>query len=84
MAIAWQAVRELVDSLNADPPALLGAAMAHELGHVLLGSQQHSRDGIMSAHLRSSQLALAARGTLLFNDAQAEAIRSEVSRRSIR
>jgi hypothetical protein len=83
-AIAWRAVRDLADSLKADPVPLLGAAIAHELGHVLLGSQQHSRNGIMTANLRSSQLAMAARGTLLFNDAQAEAIRGEVSRRNVR
>jgi len=32
-----------------DLPSLLGYAMAHEIGHVLLGTTGHSPDGIMKA-----------------------------------
>lgn len=83
-AVAWRAIQQLAGSLKIDPVAILGPAIAHELGHLLLGSQQHSRDGIMQARLNSSQLAMAARGELLFNAAQAQAIRDEVRRRSLR
>ena len=34
----------------------LGRALAHELGHYLLGSKQHTRTGLMQAHLRTPQL----------------------------
>ena len=33
----------------ADPVTLLGRAMAHELGHLLLGHPEHSRSGLMRA-----------------------------------
>ena len=83
-AVAWQAVRVLVDSMKLDTVPVLGAAMAHELGHLLLGSQQHSREGVMVAHMGRRQLALAARGALLFSGAQAEAIRREMEQRNAR
>jgi hypothetical protein len=33
-----------------DPGGLLAAAVAHELGHLLLGTPAHSADGLMRAH----------------------------------
>jgi hypothetical protein len=80
-AVSWQAIDRLVDSMEVDAVPVLGAAMAHELGHLLLGSQAHSRDGVMAAHLRTLQLAQAARGELRFSEVQAEAIRAEIRRR---
>jgi len=80
-AVSWQAVRVLVDSMKVDSVPVMGAAIAHELGHLLLGSHQHSRDGVMASRLGRAQLALAARGGLMFNDAQGEAIRREIQRR---
>jgi hypothetical protein len=35
---------------------LIGRALAHEIGHVLLRSRDHSRDGLMRATHRSSDL----------------------------
>jgi len=81
-AVSWQAVRTLADSMELDPAPILGVSIAHELGHVLLGSHSHSRDGVMAAHLRTPQLRMAVRGELLFDDAQAESIRREIRRRT--
>jgi hypothetical protein len=36
-------------SAGVDAPRLLGRAIAHELGHLLLGRTQHSESGIMRA-----------------------------------
>jgi hypothetical protein len=74
-AVSWQSIRRISDILPADRALLLGSAVAHELGHFLLASHAHSHDGIMAAHFGVPQIALAARGELLFNDAQASAIR---------
>jgi hypothetical protein len=81
-AVSWRTVRQLADSMEIDPVPALGAAMAHELGHLLLGSQSHSRDGVMAARLRVQQLAMAGRGELRFDGQQAEAIRREIRRRN--
>ncbi len=58
----------------------LGAAMAHEAGHVLLGGA-HSRLGVMKARLGCEELRRAARGELGFEKAEAQRLRVEVRRR---
>jgi len=56
---------------------VLGAAMAHELGHLLLPPPSHSATGIMSPRLSCHELTLAARGELRFTPDQVRAIRNE-------
>ena len=51
---------------------LLGNVMAHELGHLLLGSNSHSSTGIMRAHWQGEELRRLSRGNLWFTDEQAE------------
>jgi hypothetical protein len=80
-AVSWQAVRHLTDAEEFDPDLVLGAAMAHELGHLLLGSHTHSPDGVMAARLGPLQLKRAARGELRLDDDQAERIRREIRQR---
>jgi hypothetical protein len=58
-----------------------GYAVAHEIGHLLLGSHSHSLVGIMRARWGRKELARAER-ELLFLREQAELIRTEVLRRS--
>lgn len=58
----------------------LGAAMAHEVGHVLLGGG-HSLRGVMRARLGCEELRRAARGELGFEKAEAQRLRVEVRRR---
>jgi hypothetical protein len=57
---------------------VLGHAAAHELGHLLLGSNSHSRSGIMSGRWRSEELKRAAKGDLLFTPDQARVIRDNL------
>jgi hypothetical protein len=52
---------------------ILGAAMAHELGHLLFNSNAHSSDGIMIASFGYKQIVRAIRGELLFTPEQAGA-----------
>ena len=71
-------------ALSVAPSAakILGSALAHEIGHVLLGSQQHSQDGIMKAvWTRADYQYLAAR-QLEFQPREAGVLREEVSRRA--
>jgi len=81
-AVCWPPVRHLADSMEIGPGPVLGAAIAHELGHLLLDSHAHSRDGVMAERLRTPELMMASRGELRFDDKQAEAIRREIRRRT--
>lgn len=65
-AVSWPAVQRAAVQMEADPAVMLGAAMAHEIGHLLLGPE-HSRSGIMSARLGFHEMNLAARGELLLD-----------------
>jgi hypothetical protein len=80
-AMSWPVVRQFADSLKMDPGQVLGAGLAHELGHLLLGSRSHSNAGVMAARLSPTQLVHAARGELGFDDRQAEAIRAAIGQR---
>jgi hypothetical protein len=60
---------------------LLGLAMAHELGHLLLRSAAHSVTGIMRARWTEKGLREDDRGYLRFTPGEAKSMRSEVKRR---
>ena len=45
---------------------LLGRAMAHEIGHLLLGANSHSLNGIMRGHWSVHEFRLNARIDMLF------------------
>jgi hypothetical protein len=63
-------------------PPVLGSAIAHEIGHVLLtGSETHSSAGIMRFRLGASELKEVIAGKLTFTPAQADLIHSEIERR---
>jgi hypothetical protein len=61
---------------------LLGHAIAHELGHLLLNSPTHARYGLMAARWRDTELDRATVGLLQFSPAEASSIRAEALRRS--
>jgi hypothetical protein len=60
---------------------LLGHAIAHEIGHLLLNSSAHSPSGLMRGKWDSKDLRHATRGDLLFTADQAATMRVEVLRR---
>jgi hypothetical protein len=59
---------------------VLGRTIAHELGHLLLGENSHSRNGLMQPRFGPQHLALES-GQFLFNPKQAAHLR-KLSRRS--
>jgi hypothetical protein len=71
--------RAVFGSTNFDD--LLGLAMAHELGHLLLQSARHSVTGIMRARWTEKGLAEDYRGYLRFTSREAQSMRNEVRRR---
>lgn len=59
----------------------LGYVIAHELGHVLLGSDSHSLTGIMAPEFPVQGLLRVPRDAFLFSSAQAEKMRRRASSR---
>jgi hypothetical protein len=56
---------------------VLGHVMAHEVGHLLLGSHSHSAIGIMCSSWHGEQLRMIAMGTLFFTSEQARAMQAK-------
>lgn len=68
---------EVADGRNLRRGILLGSMMAHELGHLLLGVNSHSKKGIMSIPWGPKTLQQADRGRLGFTAQQAAAIQAQ-------
>ena len=68
----------------ASKPRILGHAIAHEIGHVLLNAESHAETGIMRGDWNCRDLEAAALRQLLFSDSQASQIQQEVIRRNQR
>lgn len=64
---------------GANVPRLLGTVMAHELGHLLLGSNAHNFEGIMSPVWKTSVLRRMEMGSLLFTQGEAAAMRGKLA-----
>jgi hypothetical protein len=68
-------------AIPASTAQILGDAIAHEIGHVLLSISTHSKSGIMRGDWDIRVLEDARSGYLLFTPEQAEVLRAEVQRR---
>lgn len=80
--IFFPLVETMAEGGVASPSQILGHATAHEIGHLLLRSNQHSTLGIMRARWNQEDLRSASRGSLLFTAEQSERIRAEVKART--
>jgi hypothetical protein len=60
---------------------ILGGVIAHELGHLLLSTNNHSRMGIMQACWHPDQVLQLMQGNLLFTSAQSKLMRENARRR---
>lgn len=75
-------VAELAGVSRVDVPTLLGRAIAHEIGHLLLGTAAHARDGVMRAVWSPEALRHSTNGDWRFTPDDAEALREAARRRS--
>jgi hypothetical protein len=78
--VFYDRVMELHANWKATLADTLGSVMAHELGHLLLGSNSHSVMGIMRARWQSEELRRLSRGALLFTTEQADRMNERVNR----
>jgi hypothetical protein len=79
--IFYEPTLEVQGSEKGDLGALLGHAAAHELGHLLLGTNSHSVKGLMRGHWEGPELHQIRSGTLFFSDIEARRMRGKISTR---
>jgi hypothetical protein len=70
------------DEREFESSVVLGCAMAHEIGHLLLGSNSHSLTGVMRAQWERKQIRQGLMGGMLFTPAQARLMQAEMQRRN--
>jgi len=80
--VSWFAVRASAAAMEADESVVLGAVMAHELGHILLRTRSHATNGVMVTRLAIHEIQAAGRGELQFLRSEANRIRAEAQRRA--
>ena len=73
--VYFERVSAMVKGRQSLRGVLLGAMMAHELGHLLLGVNSHSKWGLMSGLLGPRDLAAADRGVLGFSKRESRKLR---------
>lgn len=76
------AIQNLAIIWGTDTADVLGLAMAHEIGHLLLRTGNHSTTGMMEPRYLQKDLASAERGSLLFSQKESKAMQDEVRRRT--
>jgi hypothetical protein len=64
----------------ADVKDIMGAVMAHEIGHLLLHSNSHSSAGVMSADFRQTDLIRASQRQLIFAPEERDTIQRNLNR----
>ena len=74
-------VSAIADGRKYRRSVVLGAIMAHELGHLLLGANSHSARGLMALPWGPRLLTAADQGTLGFSKGEAARIRQDVELR---
>ncbi|HXH86715.1 MAG TPA: hypothetical protein VNI35_07795, partial [Nitrospira sp.] len=79
--VFYDRVGELARFRIADRGLILGTAMAHEIGHLLLGLRPHAPSGIMGGKWQRKELGLVAQGHLLFTAEESRQMRNAVRTR---
>jgi hypothetical protein len=76
--VFYDKVKEASGRTQLSSPQILGHVMAHELGHLLLGANSHSRSGLMRARWSRAELLAADLGGLNFTDEERARIRNSM------
>jgi hypothetical protein len=75
-------VQGLARQVDSDVGKLLGRAMAHEIGHLLLGTSKHSSFGLMRSHWQALELRHDLRWDWMFTGREAAEMRRRLVTRS--
>jgi len=76
--VFYDSVNKLHRDWHITPSRVLGHALAHEVGHLLLGTNAHSRIGIMRPNWQGEELRHIEMGVLLFTPDQGQTIRTKL------
>jgi hypothetical protein len=76
--VFYNRVEQMHRDFGSSRALLLGTVAAHEIGHLLLGSNSHSASGIMAAHWKAEELQRLGRGCLSFTSEQASRMRARI------
>jgi hypothetical protein len=76
--ISYHRTHDLASRCQVSLGLVLGVASAHEIGHMLMGSAEHSRSGLMQAQVGPKDMQRAERSDLLFTDDQVKQVRLAV------
>jgi hypothetical protein len=79
-SIFFDRVEALTVARSTATYVILGHTIAHEIGHVLLRSSEHSTGGLMQAHWNAATWRLASAGLLAFRYEEAERMGAELRR----
>jgi hypothetical protein len=80
--IFYDRAQDLVrDGAGVDLSQILSVMAAHEMGHLLLGADSHSRVGIMRSKWGPPDFQAAASGQVIFTAQQAEQLQAELRKR---
>jgi hypothetical protein len=78
----YAARRAKSDDADFEAPIILGCAIAHELGHLLLGTNSHSDAGIMQPRWESNQFRQLMIGNLIFTTEQSKLMQEQARTRT--
>jgi hypothetical protein len=79
--VFWDRCEGMHRDSGVNAATLLGTVAAHEIGHLLLGSNAHSAMGIMAPHWEQEELRHAGMGSLLFTHEQSVHMRTRIRSR---
>jgi hypothetical protein len=68
--VFYAGIAPIAQEAHLSPEIILGLVFAHELGHLLLGTNSHSASGIMRATWQTQELSAAGKGALGFTEIQ--------------
>jgi hypothetical protein len=68
--VFYAGIAPIAQEAHLSPEIILGLVFAHELGHLLLGTNSHSASGIMRATWQRQELSAAGKGALGFTEIQ--------------
>ena len=81
--VFYAGVEPIQQAAGLSAEAILGLVIAHELGHLLLGTNSHAARGIMRANWKKQDLSLAGKGMLGFTEDQAQKMRGRLESASL-
>jgi len=75
----YQRVAQMHETSQVGMSSILGHGIAHEIGHLLLGTNSHAPTGIMRARWEKAELASVSKGTLFFSTLESRQMRNKLA-----